>query len=370
MVKKDYYDVLGVNKDASKAEIKKAYRKLALKYHPDKNPEKAAEEKFKEISEAYAVLYDDEKRRLYDQYGHSGIDQRYSYEDIFRGADFGDIFRGMGFDFGFGFDDIFERFFGHRADFNRRGSRRTRGMDLRYDIEISLEDAYNGLETEINVPRTETCDNCGGSGAKPGTSPKTCPRCNGTGQSRQSRRTAFGMFTQITTCEKCKGEGRIIEDYCQKCKGTGVVQRTRSIEIKIPKGVEDGSQLRLAGEGEAGSFGGGTGDLYIVIHVKKHPKYDRRGSNLYMVKEISFPDAALGGKIDVETIDESIGSLKIPEGTQNGDVLRIKNKGMPELHGRGFGDLYIEIRIYTPKRLNRKSKKLLEELKDELKNID
>ena len=337
-----------------------------MKYHPDKNPDKTAEEKFKEISEAYAVLYDDEKRKLYDQYGHAGIDQRYSYEDIFRGADFGDIFRGMGFDFGF--DDIFERFFGHRMNFNRRGSRRTRGMDLRYDIEISLEDAYNGLETEINVPRTETCDNCGGSGAKPGTSPKTCPHCNGSGQARQSRRTAFGMFTQITTCSKCNGEGKIIEDYCQKCGGKGIVQRTRSIELKIPKGVDDGSQLRLAGEGEAGDLGGGSGDLYIVIHVKKHPRYDRSGSNLYMVRKISFPDAALGAKIDVETIDGSIGTLKIPEGTQNNDILRIKNKGMPELHGRGFGDLFIEIQISTPKKLNRKSRRLLEELKDELKD--
>jgi len=368
MAKQDYYEILGVNKDASKADIKKAYRKLALKYHPDKNPDKAAEEKFKEISEAYAVLYDDEKRRLYDQYGHAGIDQRYSYEDIFRGADFGDIFRGMGFDFGF--DDIFERFFGHRMDFNRRGPRRARGMDLRYDIEISLEDAYNGLETEINIPRSETCDNCNGSGAKPGTSPKSCPKCNGTGQSRQSRRTAFGMFTQISTCPKCNGEGSIIENYCPRCNGRGIVQRTRSIELKIPKGVDDGSQLRLSGEGEAGSSGGGSGDLYIVIHVKKHSKFNRRGSNLYMVKEISFPEAALGGKIDVETIDGSIGTLRIPEGSQNGDILRIKNKGMPELHGRGFGDLFIEIKIYTPKKLNRKSRKLLEELKDELKDTE
>ncbi len=370
MAKQDYYDILGVKKDASKAEIKKAYRKLALKYHPDKNPDKAAEEKFKEISEAYAVLYDDEKRKLYDQYGHAGIDQRYSYEDIFRGADFGDIFRGRGFDFGFGFDDIFERFFGNRSGFNRQSPQRRRGMDLRYDIEISLEDAYNGLDTEINVPRTETCDNCNGSGAKPGTNPKTCSQCNGTGQSRQSRRTAFGMFTQISTCPKCHGDGTIIKDYCPKCNGKGIIQRTRSIELKIPKGVDDGSQLRLSGEGEAGSSSGSNGDLYIVIHIKKHPKYNRRGSNLHMVREVSFPEAALGGKIDVETLDGTLGSLKIPEGTQNGDILKIKNKGMPEIHGRGFGDLYIEIHITIPKKLSRRSKKLLEELKDELKNTD
>jgi len=372
MTKRDYYHILGVNKDASKTEIKKAYRKLALKYHPDKNPDKGAEEKFKEISEAYAVLYDDKKRRLYDQYGHAGIDQRYSYEDIFRGADFSDIFRGMGidFDFGFGFDNIFERFFGHRMDFNRRGSRRSRGVDLRYDIEISLEDAFNGLETEINVPRTETCDTCYGSGAKPGTTPQTCPQCNGTGQSRQSRRTAFGMFTQISTCPKCYGQGTTIKEYCPKCNGKGIIQRTRNIELKIPKGVDDGSQLRLSGEGEAGPSGGGSGDLYIVIHIKKHLKYNRRGTDLHMVREISFPEAALGAKIDIETIDGGSGSLRIPEGTQNGDIFKIKNKGMPDLHSRGFGDLYVEIHVTTPKRLNRKVKKLLEELKDELKKPD
>jgi len=370
MTKQDYYDILGVNKDASKSEIKKAYRKLALKYHPDKNPEKAAEEKFKEISEAYAVLYDDEKRRLYDQYGHAGIDQRYSSEDIFRGADFGDIFRGMGFDFSFGFDDIFERFFGHRSGFESRGPQRRRGSDLRYDIQISLEDAYNGVETDIKVPRTEICNICNGTRAKPGTSAKTCSQCEGTGQVRQSRRTAFGMFTQITSCPKCNGEGKIIKDFCPKCDGRGIIQRTRNIELKIPKGVDDGSQLRLSGEGEAGSPNSPSGDLYIVIHIKKHHKYQRRGSNLHMIQDISFPTAALGGKIDVETIDGTIGSLRIPEGTQNGDILKIRNKGMPELNGRGYGDMYAEIHITTPRKLNRKSKKLLEELKDELNNND
>ena len=368
MPKQDYYEILGVNKDASKSDIKKAYRKLALKYHPDKNPDKAAEEKFKEISEAYAVLYDDEKRQLYDQYGHAGIDQHFSSEDIFRGADFGDIFRGMGFDFDF--NDIFENFFGNRSGFSRRGPQRRRGMDLRYDIQISLEDAYKGLETEINVPRSEICDTCKGSRAKPGTSPKQCPQCNGTGQARQSRRTAFGMFTQISSCPKCNGEGTIIKDYCPKCRGKGIIQRTRNIELKIPKGVDDGSQLRLSGEGEAGSTVSGSGDLYIVIHVKKHPKFYRRGANLQMFQDISFPEAALGGKIDIETIDGTIGTLRIPEGTQNGDVLKIKNKGMPDLHGRGFGDLFIEINIKTPRRLNRKARKILEELKDELKNIN
>ena len=366
MTKRDYYEILGVEKNASKAEIKKAYRKLALKYHPDKNPDKSAEEKFKEISESYAVLYDDEKRKLYDQFGHAGIDQRYSSEDIFRGADFSDIFRGMGFDinFGFGFDDIFERFFGHRMGFERRSARR-RGADLRYDIEISLEDAYKGLETTIRVPRSETCENCNGSGAEPGTSPKKCPQCQGTGQMRNSRRTAFGMFTQVTACIKCRGQGTFIEKPCSECKGRGFVQKTRNIELKIPKGVDDGSQLRLAGEGEAGI--GGTGDLYIVIHVKRHPKFNRRGNDLHTIKELLFTEAAIGTKIDVGTIDGQTEKLKIPEGTQNGDIIRVRGKGMPGLRGRGQGDLFVEISLKTPKKLSRKARKLIDQLNDELK---
>ena len=368
MTKKDYYDILGVSKDASKADIKKAYRKLALKNHPDKNPSKDAEEKFKEISEAYAVLYDDEKRKLYDQYGHAGIDQRYSSEDIFRGADFSDIFRsfGMDSDFGFGINDIFERFFGHgmgpRGPYGRR-----RGSDLRYDIEISLENAYNGLETTIRVPRSETCENCNGSGAKPGTSPKSCPQCNGSGQMRQSRRTAFGMFTQVTTCNKCQGQGTIIEERCPECNGKGFIQRTRNIDLKIPKGVDDGSQLRLAGQGEAGS--GGTGDLYIVIHVKSHPKFDRRGRDLYMIKNITFPEAAIGTKIEIVGVNGEVGNLKIPDGTQNGDIFKIRGRGMPGLQGRGQGDLYVEVNVKTPRKLSRRAKKLLEELNEEIKNI-
>ena len=370
MTKRDYYEILGVNKNASKADIKKAYRKLALKYHPDKNPDKGAEEKFKEISEAYAVLYDDEKRNMYDQYGHTGIDQRYSYEDIFRGADFSDIFSGMGFDFdfGFNFNDIFERFFGHRMGYEREPSRRRRGMDLRLSIEISLEDAYNGFETEIDVPRTERCDTCNGSGAKPGTSPKKCPQCNGTGQLKQSRRTAFGMFTQISTCPKCRGQGTTIEEYCPKCRGRGTLQKTRSIELKIPRGVDDGSQLRLGGEGEVGANGGSSGDLYVIVNIKKHPKYNRRGMNLHMIEDISFPEATLGTKIEFKTLDGGVEKLRIPEGTQNGDIFKINKKGMPSLHGRGYGDLYLEVHVTTPKKLSRKAKKLLEDLNKELKD--
>ena len=365
MNKKDYYEILGVDRNAKKSDIKKAYRKLALKYHPDKNPDKEAEEKFKQISEAYAVLSDDEKRQMYDQYGHAGIDQQYSYEDIFRGVDFGDIFRGSGFGFeNFGFEDIFERFFGHRAGSRNRRKTPRRGADLRYDIEISLEDAYNGLETMIRVPRTEICDNCNGSGAKPGTSPKKCPTCNGTGQIQNSRRTAFGMFTQVTTCNRCHGEGTIIEQRCPECNGQGRVQKTRDIELKIPHGMDDGSQLRLQGEGEAGD--GGNGDLYIVVHVKKHPRFNRRGLDLHTIKNISMTQAALGAKINIETLSGSLEKLKIPEGTQNGEIFKINNKGMPEIHGRGHGDLYVEIHVKTPKKLTKKAKQLLEELDQEI----
>jgi molecular chaperone DnaJ len=359
--KRDYYEILGVPKDASKSEIKKAYRKLALKYHPDKNPDKNAESRFKEISEAYAVLYDDDKRQMYDRYGHAGIDQQFSQEDIFRGADFGDIFRGMGF----GFEDIFEHFFGRHMGFDRQSPHRHRGADLRYDIEISLEDAYEGVETNINVPRSEICETCNGSGARPGSSPKTCPNCNGTGQMRNSRRTAFGMFTQITTCNRCHGQGTIIDDPCPDCRGRGILQKTRDIELKIPGGVDDGSQLRLPGEGEANS--GGTGDLYVVVHVKKHPHFKRRGSDLYTVKEISFPEATLGTKTDIETISGNTEKLKIPEGTQNGEILKIRGAGMPIINSRGYGDLYIETKIKTPTHISKKAKQLLEELNDELK---
>ena len=359
MTKKDYYDVLGVNKDSDKRDIKKAYRKLALKYHPDKNPSKDAEEKFKEISEAYAVLSDDEKRQMYDQYGHAGIDQQYTSEDIFRNADFGDIFRGMGFDF----QDIFNQFFGGGGGYPR-SRRQQRGADLRYDTEISLEDAYHGLDKEIRIPRTESCDICKGTGAKPGTKPETCSQCGGRGQVRQSRRTAFGMFTQVTACPQCHGQGVIIKERCKKCKGSGRIQVTRDISIHIPKGVIDGSQLRLAREGESGP--GGTGDLYVVIHVKPHSDFKRRGADVYRIQSISFTEAALGAKKDIKTIDGSEVSLKIPEGTQHGTILRLKNKGMPVMQSSRYGDMYVEIHIKTPTKLTRSSKKLLKQLEQEI----
>ncbi|MFH1014139.1 MAG: molecular chaperone DnaJ [Thermoplasmatota archaeon] len=357
MTKRDYYEILGINKAAEKKEIKASYRKLALKYHPDKNPSKDAEEKFKEISEAYAVLSDDEKRQMYDQYGHAGIDQQFSREDIFRGANFSDIFRGMGSDF----EDIFSQFFGGSG--SSRRDRRYSGADLRYDIELTLEEAYHGIKKEIQFPRTQTCDTCKGSGAKPGTQPKKCSSCQGTGQMKQSRRTAFGVFTQVAACNKCYGQGRIIEEKCPTCRGSGFIQIRKTIDVTIPAGIDTGSQLRLQREGEAGP--GGSGDLYVVVHVVPHSRFHRRGSDLFMVKDILFPDAALGTKIDIETLSGEIDTLKIPEGTQYGDIFKLKKKGMPSVRGSSYGDLFVEIHIKTPQKLSRHVKKLLEDLRDE-----
>lgn len=363
MAKRDYYKILGVEKNASKSEIKKAYRKLALKYHPDKNPTKSAEETFKEISEAYAVLYDDKKRTMYDQYGRAGIDERYSSEDIFRGVDFGDIFRNMGTGFGFGFDDIFERFFGHQSN-QRRRSQINRGHDLRYDMQITLEDAYNGIKTEIRVPRTEVCETCKGTGSKPGSTPKQCTNCRGTGQRRMSQQTAFGMFTQVSVCPQCQGQGTTIQHKCSTCHGHGVVEKTRDIEITIPKGIEDGSQLRLTGQGEQVSLGQ-NGDLYIVVHLREHPRFKRRGIDLYQETTITFPQAALGAKIPIDTLNGQE-KLRIPEGTESNELFKLRNKGMPHLRGSSFGDMYIQVHVTTPKKMNRKTRELIEELENEM----
>ena len=362
MEKKDYYDILGLNHSATKDDIKKAYRKLALKYHPDKNKEKNAEEKFKEISEAYAVLYDDEKRKMYDQYGHAGIDQQYTTEDIFRTTDFGDIFRGMGFDF----NDIFEQFFGRRGGFTQR-PRPQRGNDIRYDIEINLEDAFRGVETELEVPRTELCDTCKGSGARPGSSPKRCPSCGGRGQMQSSRRTAFGMFTQISECSKCHGQGTIIENPCPSCRGRGSLQKTRKIEVHIPKGIDDGAHLRLAGQGEHPRGATQSGDLYVVVHMRQHPVYERRGADLYRKFSISFPQACLGATVFVETL-HGREKLKIHEGTEHGTLFKLKGNGMPKIHGSSYGDLYVLIEVTTPKKLSKRARLLLEELQRELEN--
>jgi molecular chaperone DnaJ len=354
-MEKDYYDVLGVDKNASQQEIKKAYRKLALKYHPDKSDDPDAEEKFKEISEAYAVLSDEEKRQRYDRYGHAGIDQEYSYEDIFRGADLSDIFGDLGF------GDLFQRFFGGFGGQQRR----RRGRDILYKLEISLEDAYRGNEQEITLNRREQCPECDGSGAAPGSDVTTCSKCNGSGQVQQSSRTAFGHFTQITVCPRCNGQGTIIEEPCKRCDGDGTVRQQRSITVKIPPGVQDGMRLRLAGEGEAGEKNAPSGDMYVEVHIRPHDTFQRRGDTLLTTKHVSFPMAALGGQVEVPTMNGSA-TLDVPAGTQNHDTFTVKKKGMPHLRGSGHGDLVVRIAVDVPTSLTARQKELIQELADEM----
>ncbi len=353
--KRDYYEILGVDKNASQDEIKSAYRKLAMQYHPDRNKSPDAEEKFKELSEAYAVLSDADKRQQYDRFGHAGIDMRYTQEDIFRGVDFDDIFREFGLGgFGFGRGSIFDIFFGGRREGPSRGS------DILYELSIDLEDAALGKTVELEVPRTEACSTCNGSGAKPGTSPRTCPTCRGSGQMTQTRSTPFGRFVTTSTCSTCRGAGEIIDSPCVTCHGSGTVQRKRRIEVKIPKGVDTGSRLRIAGEGEAGDRGAPPGDLYVEINVNPHEIFTRHDSDLVMEAAVSFVQAALGDEIVVPTLDGKI-KMKIPPGTQNGHIFRLRGKGMPSLHTSGKGDQLVRIKVEVPTKLNERQKQLLRE---------
>lgn len=360
--KRDYYEILGVPKDASKEEIKNAYRRLALQYHPDRNKSPGAEDKFKEISEAYAVLSDDEKRVQYDQFGHAGIGARYTSEDIFRGVDFGDIFRDLGF--GFGGFNIFDMFFGR----GRVGGfeRVSRGSDLRSDLVITLEQAASGVTTEVEVPRNELCAECKGSGAEPGTSPKTCSQCRGTGQVQHVRSTGFARMMTVTTCNRCGGRGEVIERVCNVCKGLGKVTRKRKIRVKIPAGAEDEFTLRLRGEGDAESRGGTPGDLYLVVHVKPHRLFKRDGSNILYDAQTSFPTAALGGEIMVPILGGGEERVKIPPGTQNGSVFRLKGKGLPRLGEWGRGDQLVTVTVPIPTGLTQRQQRLLEELAREM----
>ena len=357
--KKDYYEIIGVPKDADETEIKKAYRKLAMKYHPDRNPSPDAEEKFKEISEAYGVLSDSEKRKQYDRFGHAGIDSRYTQEDIFKGIHFDDI--GFGFGGGGGLEDVFAAFFGGGG--SRRGARQTaqRGSDLRYDLKISLPDAATGKEVKIKIMRTETCDVCGGNGAKPGTSPKTCPHCRGTGQINQARHTPFGQFITSAPCTYCSGTGRIIESPCSSCNGRGRVRRPRTLSISIPAGIESGSRLRVPGEGESGIRGGPPGDLYVVMHVDPHKLFERDGNNIIYELPIRFTQAALGDEVLVPTLQGDV-RMKIPAGTQPDSILRLRGKGMPKLHGLGKGDQLVTVKVAVPTRISAQERELLNEL--------
>lgn len=360
--KRDYYEVLGVPKDSSKQEMKRAYRKLAMEYHPDRNKSPDAEEKFKEISEAYAVLSDDEKRRQYDQFGHAGINGKYNWEDIYRSTDFESIFRDLGFGFG-GFGSIFDMFFGGRG---RRRNGPRKGADLRSDVEITLEEAAFGIEKELEVPGFDACESCHGSGMKAGTNSQKCPKCKGTGEIRYAKNFGGMYFTQVQPCGECNGRGVPLGNLCPVCRGTGATQSIHQIKLKIPAGIEDGYSLRLPGEGKPGFKGGPRGDLYVVVHVKSHEIFERRGDDILYEAKISFPQAALGTKIYIPTLHGEA-KLKIPSGTQSGTIFRLKGKGVPRLHGWGKGNQFVNVVVRTPKKLTEQQKKLLKKLEKELK---
>jgi molecular chaperone DnaJ len=349
--KRDYYEVLAVTRTATDVEIKSAYRKLAMQHHPDRNPgDKIAEERFKEAAEAYAVLCDAEKRSLYDRFGHQGVRSAAGGGPGFDPSvfnefgDFADILGNM-----FGFGDLF-------GNARRRGGPQ-RGADLRYDLEISFEESAKGIETSIQIPRQETCETCSGSGAAKGSSPTTCPQCRGQGQVRFQQ----GFFTVARTCPQCQGAGKIITKPCTSCRGAGRISRERKLAVKIPAGIATGQQLRLQNEGESGAAGGPSGHLYVVIHVQEHEFFRRDGNNLFCEVPVNFTTVALGGEIQVPTLDGS-DNVKIAEGTETGTTLRLRGKGMPDVNGRGRGDLFATIQVQTPKKLTKEQRQLLEQL--------
>lgn len=349
--KRDCYEVLGVPRGCSEQELKSAYRKLALQYHPDRNPDNkdAAEEKFKEITEAYGVLADPQKRELYDRYGHAGVSSSGGFTPDFSSTIFS------------GFEDILQDFFGFGDLFGagrgRARNRPTEGADLRYDLEISFEEAVEGLDTKIKIPRWETCPGCRGTGARKGTQAVSCPACGGRGQVRHQQ----GFFTIARTCPHCQGTGQVIREACETCRGEGRTRQEKVLGLKIPPGVDDGTRLRVAGEGEAGYHGGPRGDLYVVLKVREHPFFERDGNNLYCTIPISIAQAALGADIKVPTLGGHE-RLRIPEGTQPGSVFRLRGKGVPSLDGRGPGDLYVRIQVVIPANLSPEQRRLVETL--------
>lgn len=347
--KRDYYEVLGVDRNATEADLKKAYRMLAKKYHPDVNPNnKEAEAKFKEINEAYAVLSDPQKRQQYDRFGHEGLN----------GAGF-EGFSGFG-GFDFGFDDIFESFFGG-SPFGRSTRQKTgprRGADLKYSVDITFNEAAFGVAKDLRVTRMQSCQTCGGSGAKPGTSPQTCKHCNGTGQIRQVQATPFGQMVNMRTCDVCRGEGTLITDPCSECRGTGKVQKTSTLNINIPAGIDDNQTISLRGEGEPGTKGGPAGDLYVTIRVKPHPLFTRDGYNIICEIPITFTQAALGAELDIPTLEGTI-KYTIPEGTQTGTVFRLRSKGIKHLRSNARGDEFVKVNVEVPTKMTAKQKDLL-----------
>ncbi|TET72984.1 molecular chaperone DnaJ [Candidatus Bathyarchaeota archaeon] len=360
--KRDYYEVLNVERGASQDEIKKAFRKLAFQYHPDRNKAPDAEEKFKEISEAYAVLSDPEKKQQYDMFGHAGISGRYSAEDIFRGVNLRDIFT----EFGFG-DDLLGRIFGGIfgggfSGFQRqRGPRR--GSDLQTRIEVDLEQAAFGTEVEISLNRLQKCTKCSGTGAEPGTDLTTCPKCNGSGRIEHRTQSLFGQMIRVVTCDRCNGRGKTAETPCSNCRGRRLEERRSRLNVKVPQGIEDGTQLILRGQGEDSAFGGPPGDLYVTVRVRPHPYLIRRGRDIIYEAEISFPQAALGTTLQVPSLTGDK-SLRVHPGTQSGAILRMRGEGIPSRFGKG--DQLVHINVLIPKKLNRRQRELIEELEKDL----
>ncbi|MFA8439599.1 molecular chaperone DnaJ [Pueribacillus sp. YX66] len=347
MSKRDYYEVLGIDKNASADEIKKAYRKLARKYHPDVSKDPDAEEKFKEVKEAYETLNDPNKKAHYDQFGHTDPNQGFG--------------GGAGADFG-GFSDIFDMFFGGGGSRQNPNAPR-QGADLQYSMTLSFEEAAFGKETDIFIPKEETCLTCGGDGAKPGTKPETCPHCRGTGQLSVEQNTPFGRIVNRRVCHHCQGTGKLVKDKCRTCHGNGKVKKQKKIHIKVPAGIDEGQQIRLAGQGEPGENGGPPGDLYVVFTVRPHEFFERDGDDIYCEVPLTFAQAALGDEIEVPTLHGKV-KLKIPAGTQSGTKFRLRDKGIKNVRGFGQGDQHVNVRVVTPRKLTDKQKQLLREFAD------
>ena len=348
MSKRDYYDVLGVSKSATKEEIRKAYRTLSKKFHPDLNKEADAETKFKEATEAFEILSDETKRAEYDQYGHNGP-----------GQGFGGFGGGGGGADGFGFEDIFSTFFGGSGR-RRDPNAPQKGTDLQYTMTVEFMDAVFGKETEIEIPREEECDTCDGTGAKKGTSVKTCMECNGSGEVSFAQNTPFGQVVNRRTCNTCQGTGKIIPEKCETCHGKGRVTKNKVIKVSIPAGVDQGQRLRVGGQGEAGINGGPPGDLYIVFNVRPHKRFIRQDDDIILELSLTFPQASLGDELEVPTVHGKV-KLKIPAGTQNGTTFRLRGKGVPNVHGHGTGDQHVVVKVLTPKKMTERQKELLRE---------